>query len=281
MKLIQLVNQYVQFRKSLGEKFTTSEKILKRFCKLLSKSSVIESITRDQINDFLYGGSITIKPGWFHRYTALSGFYRYAFTRNYVTEIPLPQILPKRPPQFVPYIYSRKELKLIFDGALTYQRRNGCNSPYTVRTILIITYALGLRIHETISISLADIDINSSVITIQKSKFYKSRLIPFNQALKEIISEYLLWRIKKNYSQSSGSPLFVGKHNKPFSLSTIRNIFCVIRKDAGIKRDDNVSYQPRIHDLRHTFAVKYTYQLVSRGKRCSKIITYPFYLPWP
>ena len=218
---------------------------------MIDESSVIESITRDQINDFLYAGSTIVKPGWFHRYTALSGFYRYALTRNYVTEIPLPRILPKRPPQFVPYIYSRRELKLIFDAALTYQRRNGCNSPYTVRTILILTYALGLRIHETVSIRLADIDINNSVITIEKSKFYKSRLIPFNQEVKEILSEYLQWRNQKNYSQSSDSPLFVGKHNKPFSLSTIRSVFCVIRKDSGIKRDDNASYQPRIHDLRH------------------------------
>jgi integrase len=91
-------------------------------------------------------------------------------------------------------------------------------------------------------------------LTIQQSKFYKSRLVPFSNEVKKVVEVYLRWRIKQNQHQSSESFLFFGKNNQPFNISTMRNIFQRIRENAGIKRDD-ANYQPRIHDLRHTFAV--------------------------
>lgn len=272
MKLDQLINQYIHYRKSLGEKFTTNEKRLKAFCRSVDSSMRIDSITEKQINHFLYGSSTIITPGWFIKHTALLGLYQYALARYYVTEIPLPRILPKRPPPLVPYIYSRRELKLIFDTALTYSINSSHNSPYTVRAILVLTYMLGLRIHETLSICLSDIDMNNSVITIQKSKFYKSRLTSFNQEVKEFINEYLRWRVNQNYSQSPDAPLFISKNNKPFSLSTMGDIFRRIRKKSGIKRNDNASYQPRIHDLRHTFAVSRIISWYQEGKDVQNLL---------
>ena len=122
-----------------------------------------------------YGNSTVITSGWFAKHTALLGFYQYALSRGYVSKIPLPRILPKRPQPFVPYIYSQKELKLLFDTALFYQKNKSCISPYMVRVVLIITYALGLRIHETLSITLNNVDMENSVITIQDSKHYKCK----------------------------------------------------------------------------------------------------------
>jgi site-specific recombinase XerD len=255
MKLNQLINQYIIYRKSLGEKFKTNETCLKGFCRKIGPSKNIKDVTEDMINDFLYGNADTITSSWFVKHTALLGFYRYALTRDYVAAIPLPSILPKRPQPFVPYIYSKKELKLLFDTALNYQKNRSHISPYMVHVVLILTYSLGLRIHETVSITLGDIDVDNSVLTIQQSKFYKSRLVPFNQKIKEIIKSYLQWRKKQNQPQSAGSALFLGKNCQPFKANTMQGIFRRIREKAGIKRDDDTHYQPRLHDLRHTFAV--------------------------
>jgi site-specific recombinase XerD len=255
MKLEKLINQYITYRKSLGEKFEVDGRGLKAFCKAIGHSINIQSISKNMINNFLYGDSKIITSWWFRKHSTLLGFYQYALTHNYITAIPLPSVLPKRPQPFVPYIYSREELKLLFDTALTYQKNRSHNSPCTVRVVLVLTYALGLRLHETLSIILNDIDMDNLVITIQQSKFYKSRLVPFNQQIKEVIKEYLQWRIKQRQSQSSDAPLFIGKNNHPFNIGTMHGIFKRIRNKAGIKRDDNTKYQPRIHDLRHSFAV--------------------------
>lgn len=255
MKLEQLILQYIGYRKSFGEKFKTNETYLKAFCKAMGPSRHIKIITKSRVNNFLYGSSPTITSGWFIKHTALLGFYKYALARNYVTQIPLPGILPKRPPPFVPYIYSNAELKRLFDTALTYQVNRSHIAPYMVRIILILTYALGLRIHETLSITLNDIDMNNQVITIQQSKFYKSRLLPFNQQVKKMINTYLQWRIKQKQPQTPDAYLFISNNDKPLTHWTIEGIFKRIREKAGIKRTDKARYQPRLHDLRHTFAV--------------------------
>lgn len=255
MKLNELVNQYIQYRKSLGEKFRTNETYLKAFCRALDPSITVEVITEEMINHFLYGDSQAITSGWFVKHTALLGFYQYALTRHYVAEIPLPRILPKRPQPFVPYIYSRNELKRLFDTALAYQKNKSHIPPHMAQAVLVLTYSFGLRLHETVSITLGDIDLCNSVLTIQQSKFYKSRLLPFNQQIKAFIKSYLQRRIQHGQPISSGSHLFMGLNNQPFNAGTMRSIFQRIRQKAGIKRSDDANFQPRIHDLRHTFAV--------------------------
>lgn len=255
MMLNPLISQYIHYRQSLGEKFETSAFYLKAFCKAVGPDTNIQSIPLDIINSFLYRDTQAFRSGWFGRHTALLGFYQYAKARDYITEIPLPSTLPKKSQEFTSYIYSQMELKLLFDTALTYQKCKSHISPYMVQTVLILTYALGLRIHETLSITLQNIDMENAVITIEQSKFYTSRLVPFNLQIKDIITKYLEWRIEQGQSQSGVSPLFVGKHNQAFNYDTMQGIFQRIRAKAEIKRDDTSTYQPRIHDLRHSFAV--------------------------
>lgn len=255
MKLDQLVNQYVRYRKSLGEKFRTNETCLKAFCSAIGPERPIKSITAGMAHRFLYGKSDAVTTGWFVKHTALLGLYQYAISRNYVTAIPLPKTLPKRPQGLIPYIYSPQELKLLFDGALAYQKNKSNIEPYMVRVSLILTYTLGLRVHETLSIALADIDMSTLVITIRQSKFYKSRLVPFNQQVKKLLKKFLQWRKEHGQAQHAEAHLFMDLHGEPFNADTLRGIFQRVRSNVGIRREDGASFQPRLHDLRHTFAV--------------------------
>jgi len=140
MKLNQLINQYISYRKSLGEKFKTNETYLKAFCKAMGASRLIKTISKKMVNTFLYGTSATITSGWFIKHSALLGFYQYALARNYIKEIPLPHTLPKRPQPFIPYIYSNSELKHLFDSALTYGVNRSHIAPtwYEPRSFLLM-----------------------------------------------------------------------------------------------------------------------------------------------
>lgn len=255
MNLYQLVNQYVAYRKALGEKFKTNESYLKAFCRAIGAETSIESITEEMVHRFLYAKSETVTTGWFIKHTAILGMYQYAISRNYVKEVPLPKTLPKRPPGLIPYIYTQEELELLFDGALAYQKNKSHIEPHMVRTSLLLTYTLGLRVHETLSIGLEDIDMDNLVITIRQSKFYKSRLVPFNQQVKELLRKYLQWRKDHQQPQHAAAPFFINRLGEPFNTDTLRGIFKRVRDKAGIRREDGAAFQPRIHDLRHTFAV--------------------------
>ncbi len=255
MKIHQLIEQYVRYRRSLGEKFKTNETCLKAFCSTVGPETHIRAITEQMAHRYLYGKSKTVTTGWFVKHSALLGFYQYSLTRNYVTEIPLPKTLPKRPPGLIPYIYSQQELKLLFDGALAYQKIRSHIEPFAIRIFLMLTYTLGLRVHETLSITLGDMDMDNQVITIQQSKFYKSRLLPFNQQVKKLLKRYLRWRKGQQQPQHPEACLFMNQHGKALNGYSVRNIFQRIRANSGIKRTDGAYFQPRLHDLRHTFAV--------------------------
>lgn len=255
MKLYQLINQYIGYRKALGEKFKTNETCLKAFCCAIGPEVPINSITEKMVNCYLYGRSATITTGWFVKHAAILGLYQYATSRNYVTKVPLPKSLPKRPQGLIPYIYSLQELKLLFDSAIAYQKNKSHIPPYMVRVCLVLIYTLGLRVHEALSISLGDIDIDNQVITIRQSKFYKSRFVPFNLQIKELLKKFLQWRNDYQQPKHTEASLFMTHRNKPLNADTLRGIFQRIRDYAGIKRNDGAYFQPRLHDLRHTFAV--------------------------
>jgi site-specific recombinase XerD len=254
MKLHTVVTRYVAFRKSLGERFHTNEKVLKSFCRSLGKRIDVDEVRADQVDAFLAGtGPLT--SSWHVKHSALLGFYRYALTRGYAKDSPLPVAIPKRPQPFVPYIYSREELRHLLEGALTYQKNRGRLEPLVVQTLLLFLYGTGLRVRESLALTQADVDLAAGVVTVRESKFFKSRLVPLGPQLLKALVTYATRRKVAGHSQDGGAPFFIARNGGPINMSTLQGNFRRIRKHVGIHRIDGACYQPRIHDLRHTFAV--------------------------
>ena len=273
MRLGILITQYITYRKSLGEKFLTNERYLKAFCKAIGTDIEINKISKDTVSLFLYGdGETNITSGWFVKHTALLGFYQYAHTRGYAEKIPLPNTLPKHPQPFVPYIYSKEELRQLLEAALCYQKNKSFVQPHMIRVILILLYSTGLRIHEALSLKLGDVSLEQNLITVRNSKFYKSRLVPIGNQLEHILAEYLSWRTECKLSSGLESPLFVGKNNLPLNIDTMEEIFQRIRKKAGIIGHGGSTKLPRLHDLRHTFAVHHLISWYQEKKDVQKLL---------
>ena len=138
---------------------------------------------------------------------------------------------------------------------MTYQKNRSITHPECVRAILIFTYLLGLRIHETLSLRIRSIDLQNDLVTINESKFYKSRIEPFNAAVRKEMIDFLQWRKSQGMSAADDAHLFVNRNGRPVTRGSFNDMFRRICNKAGIRRDDGAIYQPRIHDLRHTFAV--------------------------
>ena len=254
MKINDLIISYIEYRQSLGEKFRTNSTYLKAFSRAVGLHKEVKAVSSEEISCFLYGtGPVT--SAWFAKYTALAGFYQYAVSRGFLDRSPMPEDMPKRPPAFLPYIYTRNELKLLFDTALTYQKNRSHIQPSMIRMLLLILYSTGLRLNEALSLTMKNINLSESIIKVEQTKFYKSRLVPFSSQLAKEIEAYLKWRKKQKFPEDPDSPFFYGRNNKALNSATVEDVFLRIRKKAGIQRTDNARYQPRLHDLRHTFAV--------------------------
>jgi integrase/recombinase XerD len=271
LNLQSIVEQYATFRKTLGERFGTNGRLLKSFCRAMGQDLDVADVTPEEISVFLAGkGPLT--ASWHVKYNALLGFYRYAISRGFVTTSPLPLVIPKRPPAFQPYIYSQIELRRLLDSTASYQRHRGRLDPFMVRSLLLLMYAAALRTSEALSLTVADVDLANSVVTVRDTKFFKTRLVPLGPKTVQVLTEYRIRRASSGHSKETGAPFFVGRNGQRVNICTLENAFQQIRVHAGLRRDGGVRCQPRLHDLRHTSAVHRLTTWYREGKDVQKLL---------
>jgi integrase/recombinase XerD len=255
MKIGDLVEHYVAFRRALGSRFRDQEYRLRSFCRAVAPETPIIRIKRRDVTAFLAGDG-PVKTEWFKKYEALKGLFRFAISRGHLTEAPLPTILPMRPPRSPPYIFTRDELHRLLDAIPSCQQHYHTKiEPATLRAILLLLYGAGLRAGEARNLSTADVDLPNSLLTIRDSKFSKSRLVPIGKDLTSVLVEQARRRVACYQPDNPGGPFFLVKRGMAIQKQTLEITFARLRKHAGIRRSDDASFQPRLHDLRHTFAV--------------------------
>jgi site-specific recombinase XerD len=127
--------------------------------------------------------------------------------------------------------------------------------PPTLRAILLLLYGAGLRRGEALRLTVADVDLAKSLLTIRDTKFFKARLVPIGADLTRVLSDYARWRAATHPSVSDENCFFAGRHGKAIHRWTMQDAFERLRKHAGVRRTDDSGYQPRLHDFRHTFAL--------------------------
>jgi integrase/recombinase XerD len=253
MNITNLVTRYLAFRKVLGMRCDRAEYILRSFCRAVGLQTPVTRIRLKAVAAFLAGtGPIT--RTWHSKYGALNGLFHFAVSRGYLERAPLPTELPKYPCTFVPYIYSREELRRLLEAIPSYHRFPSRIEPPTLRAMLLLLYGAGLRRGEVLRLSVTDVDLANSLITIRDTKFFKSRLVPISADLTKVLSDYACWRAATHPS-ARATLFFVGRHDKPLHHWTLQDAFERLRAYAGVLRTDGARYQPRLHDLRHTFAV--------------------------
>lgn len=267
MTLQNIVEQYTVFRKTLGERFQTNSQVLTAFCRAMGQEADLDGVSPDKVSAFLAGkGPLT--ASWHVRHNALLGFYRYAISRGLVTVSPLPLVIPKRPPAFQPYIYSQAELQRLLDATASYQRHRSSVDPLMVRSVILLMYGAAVRTSEALSLTIADVDLAGSVLTVRDSKFFKSRLVPLGPKTVQVLAEYVILRGTKE----PAGPFFAGRDGKRVNISTLENVFQRVRSHAGLHRDGGVRCQPRLHHLRHTSAVHRLTAWYREGKDVQKLL---------
>lgn len=249
MTLSPLIEQYVASRHSLGIKFYAQAKILRSFCRQLGDLPLPE-LPADDVRAFL--GTAPVTLNYHQKLGALRGFYRFAIARGHATASPLPAVAPKRPPRFVPHIFSVDELRRLLD-AVTVPSLSKMAAP-TLRTLLLLLYGAGLRISEALSLQTADVDLREDLLLIRDSKFYKSRLVPIGAPLHGVLAGYAKYR-RGLPPPAEHTSIFVTKKGEPVIRQCAEANFRRLCALAKVERRDSCKVQPRLHDLRHTFAV--------------------------
>ena len=266
MKLQCLIEQYISFRQSLGSTFRSSAAVLRAFGRSRDARAKVANVRPQHVSTFLGKNRLAAKT-WFGYFFDLKLFFQYAVSRGYITVAPLPTILPKKPPQFVPYIYAIEELCRLLKvvGA---SRRKSILEPATIQAMILTYYGAALRLHEAINLTCADVDLGQSLLTIRDTKFGKTRLVPIGTQLTQVLVQYDRTRPKH---RQTDAPFFATSAGNFVNCVTLQQNFRILCNLAGIRRTDT-RQQPRIHDLRHTFAVHRLTSWYQQGANVQRLL---------
>jgi integrase/recombinase XerD len=262
MMLSKAIEQFTDFRSSLGVG-SKDKGYLKRFMENVGDVN-IEKISEAQVQTFLLGSGPLTKS-YVSRHATMSMFYKYVTARGYCAVSPMPKVIPKIQSSFTPYIYSKEELKRLLAATDQIDSPKGVLDPLTFRVLLLLLYGAMLRISEAVSLNVADVDLNGGLLTINESKFYKTRIVPVGAQLKTAILDYARTRKLK-----SSERFFLNRRGEELKRPTVEENFYRLREAAGVSRNDG--YFPRLHDLRHTGAVHRVIDWYQKGKDVQKLL---------
>jgi integrase len=183
------------------------------------------------------------------RISAVRGFARYLHAIDPTHEVPPPGLLavPRRRP--APYIYTPDQISQVLQvtGRLEPPLR-----AVTYRTLFGLLAATGMRQGEATALSRTDVDVPAGLITVRHAKFDRVRLVPLHASTTVELRGYATAR-DRLCPTTSCDRFFVSVTGRPLRRGEVDQIFQNITTALGLRTD---TVHPRLHELRHTFAVQ-------------------------
>lgn len=252
MMLSARVKDYLEYRRSLGFKLEMGELVLGDFAKYVRRIR-----HRGPLTSSLMLRWATVRPEHSTRYQAerlslVRGFARYLAARDGESEVPEQRLLGPRFRRGQPHIYSDEELVQLATGARF--PRMGALRSATYSTVFGLLSSTGMRVSEAIGLRVADVDLRRGLLHIRQTKFRKERLLPLHTTAVEALRRYA--RARGSVPTACSSQwFFVGRGGAQLPYSSLRHAFRRLCSRLRWKGNGDLP-RPRIHDLRHTFAVR-------------------------
>ena len=250
MDLKSALADYLSMRRALGYKLQRTEKLLADFIRYIEAASV-DRITIDIAVAWATSPVGAGRNWWSGRLTVVRGFARYLQTLDASTEVPPADLLPARPRRAVPYLYSDEDIQALVAAA------ESLDSPLrilTYQTLIPLVAVTGMRIGEAIRLDRNDLDLEAGVLTVWLSKFGKSRELPLHDSTLDALRTYLRRR-DRLYPRPAAPSLFISTAGTRLLYCNVQWTFARLVRQAGLK-PHSANSSPRLHDLRHTFAVR-------------------------
>lgn len=176
-------------------------------------------------------------------------FAKYRFLFDPSTEVPEDRLLGPASRRPTPHIYGTKEIADLLRACAKLGPAGGLR-PRTFVTLFGLLASTGLRISEALRLTRRDVDLDAAVLSIAETKFYKSRLVPLHASTTRALRRYAEHRDRRHPLLATEA-FFVTERGTPLKYWRTFMLFDKLRAELGWQ----ARRPPRIHDLRHTFAV--------------------------
>ena len=250
--LREMAQEYIDLRRALGYKLVDAESLLKDFASFMERENA-PYITAKLALLWAMERKNVLPSQWSARLSVIRRFAQHMKAIDSENEIPPYGLLPHKYHRRNPHIYNEKEVLRLLQACKSFTSGNGLrrHTFYTVFGLLAVT---GMRISEVTALSREDVDLAQGIITIRLTKFRKSRLIPLHKSTLRVLREYALRR-DQIYPAVIISNFFLSDQGTCLTDFAVRCAFIRLSHRIGFRKPTD-SLGPRIHDFRHSFAVK-------------------------
>lgn len=172
--------------------------------------------------------------------------------------VPDPLFFPRPRPYGAPVIAEPEQIARMLPLANRLTPTAGSPlRPAVLRLAVVLLYTTGLRRGELLRLTLGDVEPGIGVLRIRESKFHKSRLVPLSPSARAELHRYLRRRLIPAFDTRPGSPLlcnYARGRLRPYTGTGLSGGIHALLDAAGVRGPDG--RRPRIHDLRHSFALQ-------------------------
>jgi integrase/recombinase XerD len=236
-----------------GRRGVSTQKLLRYLDRFLARElKPGQTITREVAERWMESIKHLSTGSRINRISVLRQFCRYLsyfHPRTYT----VPKSWVPRRTRLAPHIYTRGDVcKIMAEARLLGPAAS--LRPVVVSNLIGLLYATGIRIGEGLKLTLADLDLKRRLLLIREGKFGKSRYVPLSPSTASHLASYLRQRRKAGFSTTANGPLFVNLAGRKYGHPLFATVFLEVVRKIGL-RGPKGQPGPRIHDLRHAYAV--------------------------
>jgi integrase/recombinase XerD len=239
------VETYLAVRRAVGFTLSNTEYLLRSFADFAAGRKEAHIRTATAIDWASQAKSVAQRHT---RHRTICRFAQYLRVEDLRHELPPANHFGYRKTRRVPHIYTRDEINALVLAATRLPSSDSL-LPKTYAALISLLAATGLRIAEALHLLVTDI--TSDGLLIRKTKFQKTRLVPLHATAVTGLGQYLIHR---HEAKRGGDHVFVSDEGQPLVYWKVHSVFRTLLKSAGIKPSGG--RWPRIHELRHTLAVR-------------------------
>lgn len=248
------IQRFLAYKRALGCRFDVEEKTLRLLDRYLVQKQIssLDDITPGVLDHFLASRPRKQPRSYNHLLSTVRRLLNWLVVQGVLARSPLQARTKRVTAPRRPYIFDREAARKLLAAAENL-KDNAC-APLrgkTYRTIFALLYGLGLRVSEVSRLAVADLDFTRRLLVIRETKFYKSRLVPFGPRIENLLQDFMRARAA---SHSSDAPLFSFTRERAITPETISQVFHALVPQLELTVPAGTS-PPRLHDLRHSFAV--------------------------
>jgi len=246
-----LAEEFIRFKRSLGFKYESETKCLSRFCRFSQKRGIVKpEISRSLAEEWISPREGEATSTRSHRITCIRQFAIYLNHLGYEAYV-IPEIKGLTRDSFVPYIFTREQINAVLQAVdETEPWEVAKNMHLALPVIFRILYGCGLRVSEVVHLKYKDVNLEDGILTIREAKTDKDRLIPLSDSVNQSCIDYA----EKIWWEKDNEYFFLAPDRTMISTMTVYQRYRRYLDTAGISHGGK-GKGPRLHDIRHTFAV--------------------------